>query len=306
MKVSGSPEVTQILPRQPRPILKETYVDQDEINKAKGNWQKQLLTSNLASTNASTRSYSRSGPSGAPGPIDLEDTNYVIDLSMPPPDDEYTIDLQKYLVDYIEGYLIGDLDTLTKKVGSDNKFNCSFVIIMTICAGIEFLGLLLDTTEGIDDKAINGRSKASFTFYWKTYLSKYESKLNSEDAYNLVRNGLAHCFMVKHGVGTIRFRTSEHLSIGRKDNRNVLKIDADTFFTDFKNSYKEAKKILLDGATCENRAKMRLEKQLDMFQKESTEFINSIDSNDTRGKSSDTTTALDLSSISQTRPCLEP
>ena len=276
-------------------------MDQDKINKAMKDWKKRakedLQKSNLAAGNASTLSYSHSGPSGPPGPINLsnqpEDTD-DIELSMPPPDDEYDIDLKKYLEDYIEGYLIGDLDNLTKKVVRIDTFNCSFVIIMTICAGIEFLGLLLDTSEGIDNKDIDKRSKSSFTYYWKTYLKKYEGKLKSEDAYNLVRNGLAHCFMVKHGIGTIRLRPEENLEIGYKGTEKVLKIDADTFFTDFKSSYEEAKKTMLDGNTGENRAKERLKKQLEKFKEESRGFISSIESSGIHGKSSSTTTMLDL------------
>lgn len=271
-------------------------MDKSKISKALEDWKKsakkEQQASNLAAGNASTISYSHSSSSQSTSQSEEPDDIEVSPSAAPDHTDE--INLKDYLEKYIEGYLIGDLETLTHKVGARERFNCSFVIVLTICAGIEFLGFLLNPK----DEESRGRNRSSFCYYWKNYLDdKYEKAIKGGDAYNLIRNGLAHCFMVKHRIGTIRLRPNEHLKIGLKDNQNILKIDADTFFEDFKKSYEKAKEKLFDNNDGEQLAKRRLSNQLEQFKVDSADFFNHLNQEDIKSDSSGTTTALDISTI---------
>lgn len=199
----------------------------------------------------------------------------IVSPSSGPSDELAEINLEEYLSKYIDGYLIGDLDNLTNNKDIQiSKYCCSFVIILTICAGIEFLGLLLNPDEEVANKKTIGRNRKCFSYYWDEKLNdKYKNAICGDDAYNLIRNGLAHCFMVKSGIGTIRKRPDEHLKISLNNGTRVLKIDADYFFEDFRKSYMKAKETLLDDGKGEKLATSRLNYQALILRKCSTNFI---------------------------------
>lgn len=178
--------------------------------------------------------------------------------------------LQKYLEKYIDGYLFNDLESIKENIKPGKQSgNASYPMILSICAGMEFLGALLRPS--IDDVYSRKKDGCYFGHYWKNYLAtvnkKYVDELNGEIARDLIRNGLAHHFIIKHGIGSVRSQKDRHLEISKHE--KVLVIDADQLFADFKKSYEKiAKPKLLDGASGQTLAAERLNQILDEYEQE--------------------------------------
>lgn len=217
-------------------------------------------------------------PTGASGPSQayVEPSDYG---PSGPPSLSENVELSDYLEICIEEYLFGDLESITKFVPSRAKGNASFPMVLSICAGMEFLGALL--LPPIEEEYVDhGRDCEYFGHYWKNYLgvvnAKYNKEINGHVAHDLIRNGLAHHFMVKFGIGTVRSQPERHLTI--ENPGTIFVIDADRLYEDFRKSYFEiAKNIILGGGI--ELASKRLEQIMLLNRTRSSDFRKKMSNN---------------------------
>lgn len=170
-----------------------------------------------------------------------------------------------YLTKYIEGYLFGDLDSIVNLIPVKAKGAANYPMLMSVCSGIEILGTLVDGTP--DEHFSDKKSNLYFGHYWKHYLVGVNPEYgkHSELLRLLVRNGLAHTFATKQGIGVTRHKGIPHLGIYN----NQFIINANDFYHDFKKSYFElAKPRIFQGGDLHDLAQQRLNEMLAVYNSE--------------------------------------
>jgi hypothetical protein len=151
------------------------------------------------------------------------------------------MDLEDFLKRFVEGYLFHDLDnmaTLTVPAGQDDGA-AGYPMISTTASGIELLGGLLSQQPFSTG---NSSGNAYFLDYWNRCLSVTNSDYQNlgELFRKLVRHGLAHTFLAKHGILVTKRNPAIHAPTFKIDTtRQELIIDCVDFYNDFKRSYQE-------------------------------------------------------------------
>ena len=110
--------------------------------------------------------------------------------------------IKDFLTHSVEGYLFKDLKNMgqIQPPPPEDKGAAGYRMLMSALAGMELLGYLLMPNDDLFDGT--GRSdNAYFSNYWNHYFAAEEPKYKglSETFRSLIRNGLAHTFLTKHG-----------------------------------------------------------------------------------------------------------
>ncbi len=163
--------------------------------------------------------------------------------------------LREFLYQFVDGYLLGDIASMCREqevdpatiAGRQGAGQCGYPIVMSVCSGVELLGILSTTGPFIPEQA----GEKEFVSYWQNYMYATDSRrrMAAKGVYFLVRHGLAHAFMTKGLVRVYKVNSPQHLTT--QDNE-VLTIDALALATEFKNSYEGPfKSELVDGTRAE-------------------------------------------------------
>lgn len=154
-------------------------------------------------------------------------------------------DLDRFIEHDIRGNLFRDLAAM-------QKIEVTFPLLMSTCAGIELLGALLSKSEF----QVHNRNRTYFQLYWSTYLY-CDSATSSDlagDLYQMVRNGIAHGFVLKGSLAVLRMQPAMHL---KSDAAGVFCIDATQLASDFVSSFeREVPAILARSDGSPSRASM--------------------------------------------------
>lgn len=146
------------------------------------------------------------------------------------------ITVKDFLEHYIDKYLMHDVADMMRP-----QAQIGFPLLMTVFAGMELMGGLLDTSTF---KMI-GKGEKYFSLYWRKYLYPSPSSRSGlgPDVYKRMRNGIAHGFIVMGKIGVTTSNPQRHLTV---DVNGVFYIDAVQFAKDFIESYEVRIKPLLD------------------------------------------------------------
>lgn len=137
-----------------------------------------------------------------------------------------TIPVGSVLENLIEGYLLGDLESMATEVQSKEIGACGYPMVMAVLSGSELLGAMTS------DIAQGDRIES----YWKTYMAKvdplyaYLGKVASQ----LARNGIAHTYLTHLGVLVVRGNPRRHLTLSMSEE---LIFDCLELHKDFRESY---------------------------------------------------------------------
>ena len=146
---------------------------------------------------------------------------------------------EEFLKRFVEGYFFHDLDnmaTLTVPAGKDDGA-AGYPMIAITTSGIELLGGLISQST-----FSNNGGNDYFLDYWNRCLAiqnpNYENL--GELFRKLVRHGLVHTFLAKHGILVTKRNPTFHAPTFKIDlARQELTIDCVDFYNDFKQSYYE-------------------------------------------------------------------
>ena len=160
--------------------------------------------------------------------------------------------LDDFLAHHVEGYLFHDIRFLERD--DENGRGVGYPLLMTCCAGIEFLGALRSHNRF---KA-HGMGYQYFTEYWRSCLYPVPSSNNTHDqlTYQLMRHGIAHSFFTKGGTGVVRKQPHLHFTQGQ---HGLLLIDAVQLGRDLIDSYAaHVKPVLTDASRGGQKAVMEM------------------------------------------------
>lgn len=148
--------------------------------------------------------------------------------------------LDEFLAHHVDKYLFYDIRFMERD--DEAGGGVGYPMLMTCCAGIEFLGALRSRSR------FQAHSKGSqyFTDYWQACLYPNPSAYNAyhTQVYQLVRHGIAHSFFTKGSIGVVRKRPALHFT---RNADGLLLIDAVQLGRDLIASYSEhVKKVLSD------------------------------------------------------------
>lgn len=152
---------------------------------------------------------------------------------------------------------------------------------MSILAGIELLGALVSTTSPVNkQRKIEGDKH--FTHFWNYYLGKQNPKYCGfgQLFYHLLRNGIAHSFVVKQGVDVYK-STDNHMKYNQEEKR--IAIGCKQFMNDLRETYHVRVEPLVaitsnkEGVNRET-VQRNLDDMLDLFKEESDNEFGKIQS----------------------------
>ena len=142
--------------------------------------------------------------------------------------------LEEFLAHNVEGYIFNDLREM-------QVIPVAYPLLMTTFAGIELLGALISKSKF---DAFKGSDY--FISYWTGYLypNLPDKETIGKQLYQLIRNGIAHAFILKGPIAIARSQPSLHLH--RID--GVLYLDAVKMADDFIASYNDKLKLVITGS----------------------------------------------------------
>ena len=141
----------------------------------------------------------------------------------------------EFLEQFIEGYLFEDLQTMSQITPDPARpyGAVGYPMLMTIMSGMELLGGLLVSAN--QDYKPRGNS-ANFKNFWDKYFSREFPKYATLGGlvYQLVRNGIAHSFIAKHGI-VVNKLSQEAIELDSKNKE--LHLNPNELYYEFKQSY---------------------------------------------------------------------
>ncbi|MGE3512857.1 MAG: hypothetical protein AB7N65_28680 [Vicinamibacterales bacterium] len=145
------------------------------------------------------------------------------------------MDLEQYLAQFIEGYLLEDLKSMASiRLPEGKAYGAvGYPMVMTALSGVEILGSLTSPAPFTVDNGAN-----SFGYFWKEYVytgHPARARLH-EFMYQFVRHGLAHSFMTKPMVIVTKHRDGRHLT---QDRAGAVWIDALNLAEELEYAYRE-------------------------------------------------------------------
>ena len=149
-----------------------------------------------------------------------------------------TIPLDNVLEVLVEGYLLGDLESMATEINSKEIGAVGYPMAMTVLAGSELLGAL--TSDVADTNRIEE--------YWTIHLATVNKTYGDlgEIASDLYRNGIAHSYLSRLGVVVLRGDPDRHLQL----TGDGVVLDCIELYKDFRRSYEDyAKLSILDDAS---------------------------------------------------------
>jgi hypothetical protein len=124
----------------------------------------------------------------------------------------------------VEDYMLGDLDSMRDHIPAKASGAVCYPMLLAVLAGSELLGEL--TSDRGDP----------LEHYWTEFMAKIDAKYASAAAIakDLCRNGLAHVYLTKPGIGVVRGEPSRHL---RRESESLLILDCLVLHEHFRQSY---------------------------------------------------------------------
>jgi hypothetical protein len=166
------------------------------------------------------------------------------------PDGSPTIPITNVLDVIIEGYLLGDLESMATEIEPKEIGAVGYPMFMAVLSGSELLGALAG---GSGDRIEN---------YWTSFMARVDPRYGylGEIASRLARNGIAHSFLSHYGVLVLRGRPGRHLSLWGGE----IVFDCIKLYEDFRYSYERHARaaILDDPAVAQRRVDALLEHDL--------------------------------------------
>jgi hypothetical protein len=156
------------------------------------------------------------------------------------------MELDAFIDQWIEGYLLHDLQNMAKLPLDRSEAPCGgagYPMLTTTVAGMELLGLLLMP----DGTSFSRNGRDHFANYWNSYFVPTRPLyLHLGDLfYKLIRHGIAHVFVAKNNVIVTKNRQP---TLGIDRQRCELRIDCTGFYRDFEASYWEQACPIIRGA----------------------------------------------------------
>jgi hypothetical protein len=146
-----------------------------------------------------------------------------------------TMSVPDLLVHVVEGYLLGDLQSMRTEIKPKEMGAVGYPMLMAVLAGSELLGkLTADTGNPIEH-------------YWKTYMAPIDKRYADVAAIakELCRNGLAHMYLTKPGVGIVRGQPTRHLAF---EHGTQVILDCLVLHDHFKQSYEYHARPAIQGS----------------------------------------------------------
>ena len=136
-----------------------------------------------------------------------------------------TIPVAKMLTRVIEGYLLGDLESMATEIQPKEMGAVGYPMVMSVLSGSELLGAM--TSDASQTNRIQ--------IYWRTYMAKVDPRYRDlgEIASELARNGIAHSYLSHLGVLVVRGQPARHLSLYRGE----VIFDCLELYAHFRESY---------------------------------------------------------------------
>lgn len=166
----------------------------------------------------------------------------VVEYSLPVMGDPR--DLDQFLTQWVDGYLLGDLASMVADPPSPNR-GVGYPILITALAGMELLGRLLwPSTKYLPKREHRGNQ--FFLNYWDNYFVAENGQYRGlGDMFRqLVRHGIAHAFLAKGSVIVWR-GTGRPTCLDPE--ANVLYVDCVVFEQEFVRSYRQRVMPILAG-----------------------------------------------------------
>lgn len=163
------------------------------------------------------------------------------------------MDIKDFLKQFVEGYLFHDLENLAKieLTVTQNSGALNYPMVLSILSGMELLGFILST----DNKPFSGDTNSGnkyFENYWKNYFSVQEPKYKplGNVFRQLIRHGIAHTFLTKHGV-YISKGLNNKIQINASEKK--IYFDSIVFFREFVDSYNNLVRPIIDETGQDNK-----------------------------------------------------
>lgn len=154
------------------------------------------------------------------------------------------MNLDQYLAQFIEGYLLEDLRAMAPiRLAPGKEYGAvGYPMVMTVLSGIEVLGALTSPTKFNPE---NGASR--FGDYWRNYMypDRPARQRLADLVYQSIRHGLAHSFMTKPMIRVTKHADARsHLTMASND---VLCVDANVLAIDFEKAYLDRLRPAITG-----------------------------------------------------------
>lgn len=153
-----------------------------------------------------------------------------------------TIPVGSMLALGIEGYLLGDLESMGTEIQPKEIGACGYPMMMAVLAGSELLAALTS------DAAETNRIET----YWTTFMAKVDPRYGylGRIAKELARNGIAHSYLTRLGVQVVRGNPTRHLT---RSTSGELIFDCIELTDHFRESYEQAHGYILDNVEAAQR-----------------------------------------------------
>lgn len=134
----------------------------------------------------------------------------------------------------VEGYLLGDLDSMRNEIEMKEMGAVCYPMMMAVLAGTELLGGLT-----------GGPKDGEVAYYWKNSMAAVEPTYGHLGALaqDLLRNGLMHIYLTKPGIGVRRDHPEQHLKFDPVSRARIF--NCVVLADHFKRSYYEHAKPLI-------------------------------------------------------------
>jgi hypothetical protein len=154
--------------------------------------------------------------------------------------------VKNFVEQFIEGYILEDLETMSRdNVSPGKKYGAvGYPMIATILSGMELLGgFLTPNAQQFNPRGMRG----NFLNYWDNYFVKEYPQYNGlgDIFYSLIRNGIGHVFIAKHGIVVNKFAGPAILV---DQTKKELYLNPNEFYKEFRESYLNRAKPILDGS----------------------------------------------------------
>lgn len=181
------------------------------------------------------------------------------------------VSVDKFFSKYIDGYLFGDLEAMTKIIANkeDNYGGVAYPMILTTLSGMELLGNLLM----LNDSEFNtSKGKKYFLNFWKNYLTKQAPTYFGlgEVFYSLLRHGIAHTFLTKYNILISKGMLTP---VEIFPQANAMRVDCIEFFNDFTITYKNEVIPLLNNPIKKELIQKRLNSLIDKYKSDSEDEL---------------------------------
>jgi hypothetical protein len=101
---------------------------------------------------------------------------------------------EDFLNQFVDGYLLGDLQSMADIPPKPGYGNVGYPLVLSTLTGCELIGGLLS------DSTWTHRSRDArkhFAYFWNSHLYPGRDSELAGALYQLLRNGIAHCFAAK-------------------------------------------------------------------------------------------------------------